>query len=236
MIDNREEKMSDAGARIQLDAAVLAAHSQQKSAENFASSIKKFVNYVSATPNTTLSLIHLCKEFHFQRRRFYDVINVLEALEVCRKTGVDEMIWYGKSHFKKLIDEIRGNGQVIDRDIDQCISISGLTTRFIRAFFYFKSQTINIKEIGSFLSRENGRTKTTTCKLYQISHILEAAGIVEKTVLPGEIKLIDEYYLPEQTKVPFTIAQLLNAPAPIKPIAQASTLLDEVVLSAHVSA
>ena len=192
--------MGDNELQFQLDAAVLAAHSQQQSAGNFASSIKKFINYVDSQPNSTCSLTNLCKDFNFQRRRFYDVINVFEALNFCKKTGVDEMVWYGRAPFKKFLSQIKNNIiQDLDSNYDQCISISGLTIRFIKFFFQFNTQTINIKDVGNFLSRENGRTNTTTCKLYQIAHILEAASVVEKTVMPGEIKLLDEYYYLDQT-------------------------------------
>lgn len=230
--------MQDSDLLYQLDAAVLDAHSQRKSAENFASSIKKFIAYVEENQNSTCSLIHLCKEFHFQRRRFYDVINVLEALNFCKKTGVDEMVWYGRANFKKMLLQIKKSSIKEENTFDQCISISVLTVRFIKSFFTFNSQTINIKDIGNYLSRENGRTKTTTCKLYQIAHILEAASVVEKTIMPGEIRLPEEYFKIEesQPRIPFTIEQLLNTPAPIKPMQQESDLLDVDVLASHVAA
>ena len=180
--------IQNADLLYQLDAAVLAAHSQQKSVDNFASSIKKFINYVEETPNSTCSLISLCREFNFQRRRFYDVINVLEALNFCKKTGVDEMVWYGRTSFRKFISALKHSTTKEDDKLEQCISISSLTVRFIKSFFLFNNQILSIKDIGSFLSRENGRVKTTTCKLYQISHILEAAAVVEKTVMPGEVQ------------------------------------------------
>ena len=195
--------MGDNELQFQLDAAVLAAHTQQQSAGNFASSIKKFINYVDSQLNSTFSLTNLCKDFNFQRRRFYDVINVFEALKFCQKTGVDEMIWYGRGPFKKFLSQIKNNlVQDLDSNYDQCISISGLTIRFIKYFFQSSTQTINIKDVGNYLSRENGRVTTTKCKLYQIAHILEAASVVEKTVMPGEIKLLDEYYYLDQNHTP----------------------------------
>ena len=286
----------------QLDEAVLAAHSKHKTAENFASSIKTFIKEVDSRKNITLSMICLCNEFHFQRRRLYDVINVLEALDFCKKTGVDEMVWYGKESFKRFILDMKQSRNFDTDSFEQCISIGSLTIRFIKLFFIFGLQKLNIKDIGKYLSKDNGRMKTTVCKLYQISHILEAAGVVEKTVLPGEIKLVDEFYFvdeqtqidanqanekkevkaqkqtqqtaqvqikakpkikvkqevkpvvaPQQTfpiqqqqiivqpqqqhtelkiqKVPFTIEQLLNTPAHIKPAQEANLIDNEVFAS-----
>lgn len=223
----------------QLDAAVLAAHSQQQMAENFASSIKKFISSIEDTPNTSLSMSNLCHDFHFQRRRFYDVINVLEALEFCKKTGVDELVWFGREKFKKLLLQMKNEEQT-DRDShDHCISISALTLKFVKSFFTFGVQKLNIKDIGKYLSKENGRMKTTVCKLYQISHILEASGVVEKTVMPGEIKLVDEYFNIRENpapKIPFTIEQLLNTPVqPKAPINTESGLIDNELFTTNLS-
>jgi hypothetical protein len=56
--------------------------------------------------------------------------------------------------------------------------------------------------------------------LYQIVHILEAAGIVERSVTPGEVTLVQRFYAPldfnccevAQTQHPFSVEALLNRP------------------------
>jgi len=196
-----------------LSLAVLAAHSQHQNVDTFGTMIKKFLSNVENSSVTVYRLNQICSMWNFQRRRFYDVINVLEALNFCRKTGVDEITWVGKSGFLKLVENVRtGNYDQYD-NLQQCISISVLTLHFLSTFFTQKSQVINIKNVGSELSKENGRMKTIVCKLYQISFILEAAGIVEKTAIPGGIRLADEFYCTKASLVSlFSIQSLLNSP------------------------
>jgi hypothetical protein len=65
----------------------------------------------------------------------------------------------------------------------------------ILSFIAQGKQAMNIKKLAALLSRKNGRFRTTLCKLYQITHILEAVGIMEKSAVTGEVILRKEYCL-----------------------------------------
>lgn len=192
---------------------------------NFASSIKKFINYIDNSKGKNFSLLTLCKHFNIQRRRFYDVINVLAPLKFCKKTGKNEITWLGEENFLSHIESLKHSNDIkniADQSGDQCISISELTLRFLQFFYYSGKQVVHIKDVSVYLSQDNGRVQTTTCKLYQISHILQAVGIVEKTDISGEKRMADKYYNYSKkenvTKVqsPFSIEELLNYPPTIK--------------------
>ena len=197
-----------------LNAAVIAAHNQQQLAENFGSTIKRFIKSLENNQFSVLSLNSMCNQWNFQRRRFYDVINVLESINYCKKIAVDEVCWNGKKGFINYLKDIK-NKTTENTKYVKCISISDLTTKFIESFFKNNKQIQNIKDLGIFLSKENGRIKTTTCKLYQISFILEACGIISKDNIPGSVKLKNEYFQ-NQILYDFSIESLLNYPPSIK--------------------
>jgi hypothetical protein len=91
---------------------------------------------------------------------------------------------------------------------------------FLLCFLSLRKPTLFIKQVSRFLSRKSGRYKSTLCKLYQISHILEAAGILERSNIPGEITIISRFFapidinIPEEGVSPFAINSLLNREKP----------------------
>jgi hypothetical protein len=93
------------------------------------------------------------------------------------------------------------------------VSISKLTIDFVLCFLALRESTLDIKGISRYLSRETGRHKSTLCKLYQISHILEAAGIIERSPVLEQFAIVAKYFaLADLTggQVPDAIRSILN--------------------------
>ena len=173
-----------------------------KGSDAFRASILLFIDTVERRPNSTYLISEISNRFGFQRRRFYDVINVLEAVGCCQKANVDAFLWLGLSNVKntlKKIGTLRGifSYEQQMEQIFECIpivTISKLTQDFVLSFIALNKRVLDIKQISTFLSRNNGRFKTVLCKLYQISHILEIVGIIGKTAIPGEVTLRADYF------------------------------------------
>lgn len=169
----------------------------------FKISIQQFVSTIEMEPKMKLSITSIRERFQFQRRRLYDVINVLEAIGCCIKTGIDTIIWLGLKNVKPSLYKLTIDNHVFDEDAsineviqnDPSISISKLTQQFLLSFFALNEHYLDIKAISHYVTRMNGRYKSTLCKLYQISHILESACIIEKSDVPGVLHLRDEYYV-----------------------------------------
>ena len=70
-----------------------------------------------------------------------------------------------------------------------------IAEEFILLFIALELRKINVFEASVYLSRKNEREKTTRCKLYQVSAILEIANIVRKTDSTGEFELLPEYFI-----------------------------------------
>ncbi|OHS93775.1 hypothetical protein TRFO_11576 [Tritrichomonas foetus] len=171
--------------------------------DSFRCSIRNFVNRVKMDKFPVYTMTQMCSDFGFHKRRLYDAINVFEAIGCCKKTSVDTIIWNGVKLIPEFLEksyreDFLFNDDKTDLDVlfnnKTSISISHLTVAFIMCFLAMETQSLNIKKIASFLSMNNGRTKTTLCKLYQITHILDSLDVIEKSSIPGEVTLLRPYY------------------------------------------
>ena len=208
---------------------------QEVSVDSFSDMISSFVSFAESNGKSNYTISNLCERFGFQRRRLYDVINVLETIGLCEKTSVDTISWVGMAYIPIKMQKLAENHHMtmFENSLNQPnspISIGELTKSFLMCYLYLKKRSIDIKNVGRMLSHANGRYKTTLCKLYQITHILEAAGIIEKSVIPGEMILTTSIFtnskkrtdlpiplLKEQTRIdkinnPLSINFLLNRP------------------------
>lgn len=203
---------------------------QQKDAkrynDHFKNSIRSFVTDAETQKNSMFSISQICCKHDFQKRRFYDVLNVLEAIGCCEKINSETIRWLGLSNIPSALLQLQKSLNVdsINTSVDeifsagQSIMISQLAKLFILCFLVTQSQALDIKQIAMFLSRNNQRYKTTLCKLYQITHILEAGGILKHATIPSKIILVSKYcvFLNGQKKDtqidsnPLSIQNLLN--------------------------
>ncbi|OHS94353.1 hypothetical protein TRFO_11216 [Tritrichomonas foetus] len=174
----------------------------KKSNDNFSQAIHKFILEAEDKPEKEFNVNSVCKAYDFQRRRFYDVINVLEAIGLCSKLNSETVKWNGISNVPKTLESIQKELKVNSptatlEEIFQnnhCIGISNLTISFILCYLVMRVPMLDIKHVAMFLSRSNKRYKTTLCKLYQITHILEAAGIITRSLVPC-VMILDPRFL-----------------------------------------
>ena len=184
--------------------------------------------------NETHSITTTSLTFGSQRRRFYDVLSILESLGVCSKVNSDSFIWNGFSKVKDVIYELAKKRGVFDekKDLNSiissegCISIPRLSEDFILCFLSLETNTLNIISVSEFMSRNNHRNKTTRCKLYQVACILELIGLIHKTNNQSEFVLDGKYFISATLQMattetnPSSFENLLNRAVPsiINPI------------------
>lgn len=200
---------------------------RKKYSDQFRNSIYSFIHDIEIFDPTIINVVSTCERYKFQKRRFYDVINVLESIGCCHKIKSDSIQWLGLSNIPLYLRSLQKkyNVHIIDTKVedifktDISIVISHLTQLFILCFLVFQIQTLNIKHVAHFLARHNHRYKTTLCKLYQIAHILEAAEILKHTSKPCILFLETKYFVTfdgnenspkSKDPEPFSIKNLLN--------------------------
>ena len=149
--------------------------------------------------------------------------NVFESIGCCGKINSENIKWFGLSRIPETLESIQlslrvNNPAATLDDIFQTqknISISNLTVSFLLCYLVMRISAVDIKHVAMFLSRSNQRYKTTLCKLYQVTHILEAAGIIQRSMMPC-VMVLDPKYLvfvkmgEAQVPDPTSISYFLN--------------------------
>ena len=160
-------------------------------------------NWTSSWGPQPIQVKTICTKLGFKKRRFYDWINVLDAIGCCPKYSIDSFVWLGLDYSLIKIKEISIRQGVFDpsKPLDSiinnsgCISISKVAIDFILCFLALEKQILNIIDVANYMSRYNNRDETTRCKLYQAAAILENIGIISKTSEMSEIRLNDKFFI-----------------------------------------
>jgi hypothetical protein len=95
---------------------------------------------------------------------------------------------------------------------ENCVGFSSLAMALLLMFPAMGTLVINLRQISTFFSIDQQRFKTTLCKLYQITLILGALEIVERTAKPCEVRMkppFTKLVLDDQQSNPFAIQNLL---------------------------
>ena len=198
---------------------------QRARSDTFKVSMDLFAQMCSTDSNAIYFVQKTVDALGFHKRRFYDVVNVLDVIGVVRKLDSESFKWIGFHGLKDRIYEIAKNRGVFDMKktlseiipSNDSISISKFTEYFLVCFMALDQKYLDIKEISAFLSRNNDRGKTSLCKLYQIAQIFDAIGIITKTERTSEICLNDEYFFsprhnPKEKVMEPDLFQLLSRP------------------------
>lgn len=203
----------------------------KKCSELFKTSILKFVFDCEKNKSCEINIEKACLKYGFQKRRFYDVVNVLESVGCCRKKNPEIFIWHGRENIPATLEKLQYSYKVnlqtsTLEDIfqnQQSIGISNLTVMLILCFLVMRVYSLDIKQVAMFLSRSNNRYKTTLCKLYQITHILESAGIISRSFVPcvfilnkNYVRFVDIGKVRDKEN-PLSLSNLLNDHSSIDP-------------------
>ena len=208
-----------------LDDQVLAADGLQgqmvdnKQRSHFKEAAQTMIRTCQARKGVILNSHFLSKKYDMERRRFYDIINVLDAIDLCKKIDSDSFIWKGNEYARLKVKEMAVFRGVYDssKSLEEifpskkCISITQISIDLLLMFLALQTRTLDLKVLSYFLSPTNGREKTMICKLYQSAAIFELVGILEKTKNSGEFKISEEFYYPFNEDPTF-IPALLNKP------------------------
>jgi hypothetical protein len=207
--------------------------------DTFRTSIQAFVADAESHLGSEYAISRLLTRFGFQKRRLYDVLCVLSSVGCCEKRSNDAVHWFGQSRILAIFQKLQLDAGVhlpvptLDSIIgsNDTVSISPLTIQFALCFLVLQMDTLDIRHISRYLSRRTLRHKSTLCKLYQIAHILEAAGIIRRSDIPSKLTMVARFFTPvaieSEPRPPaaacaYTIESLLNhTPSGVHPVLKA---------------
>lgn len=169
--------------------------------DEFKTSIRLFIQHLELNDGEQ-SITAPSIALGIKRRRLYDVINVFESIGCCKKCALDSVIWIGKSNIKNTFEMIVKQKNLYNPKatladffpIDQCIGVSNLTLSFVLLFYALKTDHLDLRYVAQFFSRKSSRYKTTLCKLYQISYIMNAIELMNRTTQVCEVVISNGYF------------------------------------------
>eukprot|EP00873_Tetraselmis_striata_P013019 jgi/Tetstr1/433283/TSEL_022571.t1 len=142
------------------------------------------------------------------RRRLYDIINVLEAVEIISRTGKLTYQWRGMEHLPRLLERLveeetagtpavrarKGHNQGSKNAGDQTdkpltFSLWMLSRHFVRLLLS-SAEPIPLADVSSMLVGEDAPRRAQTMvtverRLYDIGSILSSIGLIKKTYSHG---------------------------------------------------
>jgi hypothetical protein len=189
----------------------------------FATTIRRIVAQLEKERNKIHSIPRLHRQHQIKRRRLYDVTNVFTAIGCASRSGTTDIRWDG---VREILPRLQGEKKTLEITKyetplstlfppDNCVGLPSLTIAFLMLFAAVDSKVLCIRDVSTFFSRDTQRYKTTLSKLYQITLILGALDITERTDNPGEVRLkspFDEILLERTEENPLAIQNLLNRP------------------------
>ena len=152
---------------------------------------KNFLEIFGKIEEKEVSLDLVTNALGVERRRIYDIINILESIEAVYRMGKNHYYWYGLSAIKKSINshekKISENGlDFKDLQIAKSKekSLGFLAVGFIRLFLGWKS-IITLDQAAEKLthSSELHKLKTKIRRLYDIANVFLALGVIKKAYL-----------------------------------------------------
>ena len=145
--------------------------------------------------NVEICLKKLAQDLHTERRRVYDIVNILEAFDVLMKKAKNKYIWKGLEEFKNKLVILRNDlsdplSKVFNFEFRPIRSkkkmLTYMSLKVLRFFSAYKN-SINFAEIVKLClcKKENEefideKQASTTRRLYDIVNVLSALGLISK--------------------------------------------------------
>lgn len=145
-----------------------------------------------------ISIDQLVRRKNYDKRRLYDLFNVLTTVGICAKLEPKHFAWLGDDSVHDTCRAMAVDLElkcVVDKDdisvlrVDDNSHLSVIVTKFIQSFFYFGKDIVDVQDISLCMARSPGRSKLILRRLYLISQILEEVGVMQHTLARGKYKL-----------------------------------------------
>lgn len=165
------------------------------------SDFSKFVNFLidksERDPSHPIQINKLASEHGVEKRRLYDLMNVLVACDICVKTDSHIYRWLTVRNARSAVQRISKENELkaITIPISDLLtlpdspSIGLMTSTFISAFVLFNVTIMNIREVAILLSSAKNHPKPILRRLYLVAFLLERVGLLRHRQKVGDYEI-----------------------------------------------
>lgn len=164
---------------------------------DFAHFVDQLIEKSEGKPNLPLQINKIATEYGVEKRRLYDLMNVLVACDVCRKTESHVYRWLSINNAQQAVRRI--SREIEERAIENGINtlfklpespaIGVMTAMFIGSFAFFSMTRINIRDISLLMASDARHYKPVLRRLYLVAFLLERVGLLKHVHKVGDYEI-----------------------------------------------
>ncbi|GAB5365164.1 hypothetical protein AAMO2058_001033500 [Amorphochlora amoebiformis] len=159
----------------------------------------RFLKLYSGCNDESISLDDAAQQLGVERRRVYDIVNILESVEVMSRLGKNQYKWNGFNMLKNALTRLQreAQGDVSSRDSRRGEtrkekSLGLLSRRFVQMFFNSESRIVTLDQAGNALVDKKPQAvnakgtptknmyKSKVRRLYDIANVLTSLNLIQK--------------------------------------------------------
>ena len=168
------------------------------SSNNFAQIVQNVIKRCKMNPGECLKVNEIADAEGCEKRRLYDLFNVLCSVGLCFKT-VDKMyIWYGEKNMMKTLKEeyLRAEVLTFSRDMwsifimPESPPIGHLALTIIIIYLFFGSKEMALKQICLIMAQRKAKMSRLLRRLYLAAFFLEQINVLSHTSQIGSYKIL----------------------------------------------
>lgn len=163
---------------------------------------KEFVDTMiqsnAVRPNPAIQVGEIALQSGIEKRRLYDLMNVLVSCDVCMKVDTRTYRWLSLGNVGSAIFRIAGQVEIAAREkcfeemfrLQESPSIGLMATTFIGTFLYFNAQTMNIRTVAWMMANDRAHFKPIIRRLYLVAFLLERIGLFRHDQKIGDYRIL----------------------------------------------
>ena len=164
---------------------------------DFSQFVDRLIQKNEKRPDQTIQINRLSFEHGIEKRRLYDLMNVLVACNICIKTDVHNYRWTSLGNARDTVQRI--SLELEFKSLETPVSdlfilpnsppIGLMTTMFIGAFLFFNLASMNIRDISMLMASDAAHYKPILRRLYLVAFLLERLGLFKHNQKMGDYEI-----------------------------------------------
>ncbi|EAY13172.1 hypothetical protein TVAG_444560 [Trichomonas vaginalis G3] len=168
---------------------------------NFSATVKKIISQCKASPQEYIKVNTIAENENCEKRRLYDLFNVLCSLGLCTKTVNKMYCWSGEDNMLKTINEEyeRVESLAINNDfwtifkMPESPPIGQLALTTVIIYLFFGTNEMALKQVCLVMAQKRSKMSCLLRRLYLAAFFLEQVGVIAHSFQIGSYTLLLDY-------------------------------------------